>query len=64
MITKKAGDFVAHVRYEGYPTWIDLTIGRDGAKQTHLTLSVEEIRDLDYVVQSAIRIAVEKQKSS
>jgi hypothetical protein len=56
MTRKTAGIFEAYVRTEGFPTLIDI---REVTGNMKMTLKVEELRDLKYVVDSALRIALE-----
>lgn len=56
---KTAGEFIANVRESGWPIWIDLTVR--GEHST--TMSLEELRDLQYVVNAAVRLAEERESA-
>jgi hypothetical protein len=56
---KTAGGFTATVREGGYPIWIDLHAERG----ISTTLSIEELRDLKYVIDAALRLAEEQERA-
>jgi len=56
-LIKTVGKFGVHVRADGYPCWIDVTY-RYGDVSYFMTLDLNDICDLEYIVTNAISEAI------